>query len=183
MNTQENQEDLKRLEESKVNRIIAYLKLEEKDLEIDTDKIKHHDGNNDKYLEWLGYLYNDEYLKIRLLIAENDKPKNKYSLLAYGKCLFPDEYYDGGFLKLPWGYLNISDGDIWTAARTLCGCNIHIGLVDLDTIEKCKTWLQKNRGKLLKSFLDNYQVVKAEYIDAITNYRLEDFKEGQDEEI
>ena len=138
--------------------------------EIDTDKIKHYDRNSDKYLEWLGYFYNDEYLKIRLLIAENDKPKNKYSLLAYGKCFFPD-------LKLPYGYLNISDWDIWTAARTVCGCNIHIGLVDLDTIEKCKTWLQKNRGKLLKSFLDNYQVVKAEYIDAITNYRLEDFSE------
>lgn len=159
----------------KVERIITYLKLKDKDLEIDTATIKHYDRNKGKYLEWLGYLYGDDFLKVRLLIAENDKPKNKYSLCAYGKCFFPDD-----LLKLPRSYgLNLSDYH--------SGCDIKIVINDFDSIDKLKGWLSKNpvtlREKILKDFFVAYQEVKAEYLEAIENYRLEDFQEIINKEI
>lgn len=152
-----------------VERIMAYLKLENRNLEIDIATIKHYDRNKGKYLEWLDYLYYDDFLKIRLLIVENDKPKNKYNLCALGKCLFHD-----GFLKIPRGYgLNLTSYN--------SGCNIEIIINNFDSIDKLKGWLGKNpvtlREKILKGFLTAYQEVKAEYLDAITNYRIEDFQE------
>jgi len=152
----------------KVERIIAYLKLGKRDLEIDIYTIKHRDRDEGKYLEWLDYLYSDDFLNIRLLIAENDKPKNKYRLCGYGKCLFHDE-----LLKLPYGCgMNLLDYQ--------SRCNIQVVINDFDSIDKLKSWLSKNRDKILQEFLVEYQGVKAEYLEVMANYRLKDFQEIAD---
>lgn len=85
---------------AEVKRILQFLKLKPQNLEINDDDIKTY---RERYKENLGYLFEDSYLKIKLFIVESEKPKNKYALVAYGKCLFKDQF-NYSLLDLPYSY-------------------------------------------------------------------------------
>lgn len=148
----------------KVNRILMFLRLKKvKDLTIKDEEVKAYRG---RYIESLGYIFDDDFLKIKLFIMENSKPKNKYSLVAIGKCLFP---YD--LAKLPHGYDIPCHTTGWPELETV--------IRDLPTIEELKRFWDphKQKQKILKQLLGNYRTIKKEYLETIKVHKIEDFKE------
>lgn len=148
---------------------LKYLKhkkeIENTALQFNEKEIKAHETYRDYYFEKMGVLYKDDYILIKLYIAENEKPKNKYSLFAYGKTKFPEEILD-----LPYSYgLPTRDSD--------CYCNIKASIKDLPTIEELKEYIKRNKDKILESFLSRYKFVRDEYLATINNYSLSDFKD------
>jgi len=148
----------------RVKRIIRFLMIQEKskerDIIIKKDEIRssHHYNHNEEIpAEWLDYLYNDDFLKLRFAIIQNSKPKNKYSLIVFGKSIF----YDDNIIKWGFGYYRGNE-------RVL---------KDSSSIEELKVYLTKNKDNFLKEILEEYQEVKKEYLEIINNYSLDDFKE------
>lgn len=143
-----------------VERILEFLRLDTKKcLTIKDDDIK---TRNTDYKEAIGYYYKDEYLKAKLYIVENGKPKNKYSLVIFGKCLFHE-----GIIKLPRHYVS--------GCYTLDRYELEVSLRDFPAIDEAKAWLEKVRDKL--DILDTYQVVKQEYIETKAQYNRCQFKD------
>lgn len=143
-----------------VKRILEFLKLDNsRNLTIDDEDIH---GYRDRHIEGLGYFFDDNFLKVKLYIIENDKPKNKYSLVAYGKCLFGED-----LLKLIYSY--------GLPGYTHGRYELQAYLKDFPTIEETKTWLQKNRDKLELS--SDYETVKREYLEVIEQHKIKDFEE------
>lgn len=152
----------------KVDRIIHFLQLDPKsDLEWEDKTVQCPYNCREKdYFETLGYLFNDEFMKIKLYLFENTKPKNQYRLAAVGKTLF----YKESILSLPYCYgvdLNTMNA----------GFNIVKGLRDLPEINDIKAWLAKNREKILQKEIKQYKQVKEEYQETIKNYDIKDFEE------
>lgn len=148
-----------------VKRIITLLRIAEtiqpvKDIE-DNEITTYHG----EYLEWLGYVYKDDFLKIRLLITENTKPKNKYSLMVYGRCAFHDEKllrrlytYGGPYLK--------DDG---FSIKHESGC--------FPSIDEIKKHVSKYPEKVLKTFIEDFVKLKQEFLEVKGTYKLSDFEQ------
>lgn len=158
---------------AQVKRILQLLRLKPKTLtQVDPEKVKvrdtHWRNNKQPYKEDLGYFVNEEFLNIKLFIVTNEKPTNCYSLIAYGYCLFYDN--DNRIMKVPHGYVQgayYSDGYP----------NIEAIIRESPNTEDLKTWLGKNRSKILAEFITNYEAVKAEYLAVLKNYKVEDFEQ------
>jgi len=148
---------------NQVKRILDFLMVDTgKDLAIDDDDVKPY---RDRAKESLGYLFDDDYLKIKLFIVENDKPKNKFSLIAMGRCLFGED-----LLQLSRGY--------GVPVHTSFGYNIEVVFRDAPSVEELKTWQELPRaGTLFFELKGDYEKVKAEYLDVIAKYTSQDFKE------
>ena len=145
-----------------VDRKIKFLELaktiKETDVSIDD---KEMGAYRDRGLYRKGFFFKDKYMNIKIYVAENDKPVNKYTLFACGNCAF------GDFMDLPHGYGLPVHGDRG---------NITIIIKDLPTVEEINSYLEKNRKRVLKNLIGRYNVVKKEYLDVIRDYRLSDFK-------
>jgi len=145
-----------------VERKIKFLelakKIKETDVSIDDSEMK---TRGDRKLHRKGFFFKDKYMNIKIYIAENDKPVNKYALFACGNCAFKD------FMSLPrdYGLPVYSDPG-----------NVKIIIKELPTIEDITTYLERNKDKILKNLIDTYNTVKKEYLDIIKDYRLSDFK-------
>jgi len=148
---------------NQVKRILDFLMVDtSKDLAIDDDDVNPY---KDRAKENLGYLFDDDYLKIKLYIIENDKPKNKFSLIAIGRCLFGETLLD-----LHRGY--------GVPVNTGFGCNIERGIRDMPSVEELKTWQESpSAGNTFFGLKGDYEKVKAEYLDVIAKYTPQDFKE------
>ena len=158
----------------KVKRIVGFLKINERykeqikegwDLEIKNDSVKYYERDNGKHFEWLDYLFDDDLMKIRLLIAENEKPKNKYSLVALGKTIFSDD-------KI----IKLHDSSYGVHLDTKERFNIESIIKNSASIEELKAYLSKNKDKILKELREQYAEVKKEYLEVIKTYSLNDFK-------
>lgn len=152
---------------AKVGRIKAFLNTNTtRDLEIDDDKAKPNGRwREDDYFESLGYLINDDFLKVKLYIVENDRPKNKYSLEAIGTCAFREQ-----LISLGYSYgtiLNTMD----------MGLSLAQAFEHLPTVEAIKQYVEKRKDDLIQRCKGNYDEVKSEYLEVIANYSLDDFKE------
>lgn len=152
----------------KVDRIIDYLKLyanRDKDIEIKDGNVTQGKWDQDKYFKWFdGYFYEDGLLKIKICIAENNKPKNKYSIIAYGKSIF-----HRGIIEFPYSYgVHLSDDFNGLCLKQ----NIHKDCPELvDQI----SWYEKYKRDILKDWLEKYQTIKAEYFHVIGKYKINDF--------
>lgn len=152
---------------NQVERIITLLRIAEtiqpvRDI-ADSEVTTYHG----EYLEWLECLFKGDYLIIRLLITENKKPKNKYSLLAYGRCAFRDESLLRKFYH--YGTPNLRDHD--------GGFNVLLELGSFPSIPDAKAYAQKNANKPLRKFIDDYVKLKAEYLEVTATYKLSDFEQ------
>lgn len=163
-------EEVKSLMEpvKQVERILEFLRIDTtQDLNITDEEIKPPERYRERYRENLGVVFNDPYLKIRLFILENDKPKNKYILVLIGKCLFDNGMGDRQLLKLPRDYG--IDGAPWGSSPQ------HI-LKEAASVEDLKTWWHTNGFKKV-TWLPDYLKVKAEYDHVKKTYRLDDFND------
>lgn len=152
---------------NRVKRIIALLRIAEmiqpvRDIE-DGDITTYHGES----LEWLEHIYKDDFLKIRLLITENKKPKNRYSLLAYGRCAFHNEK----LLKkcYSYGLPNLRD---YTG-----GFNVTHELGCFPSVEDIKKTLSKYPDKALKTYIADFEALKREFQEVTGTYKLSDFEQ------
>jgi hypothetical protein len=144
----------------KVERILNFLKLgmRKRDIDFDENEIKNY---RDRYIEHLGVVYQDEFIKLVALIAENSRPKNKYSLCVVGKSIFSEK-------DLTFGYcygldLNISGN----------GFDIAVLFRHAPTVEELKRHFSKG---ILVSQIEHYKGVKAVYLETLNMYKVNDFR-------
>lgn len=150
---------------TQVERILDYLRLDTgKGLTINDDEVQPYRSYKDTVKENLGYIFDDAYLKIKLFMVENDKPKNKYSLIALGHCLFHD-----GLLNLPHAY--------GVHVRTPFGCYPELVIRDFPSVPELTNWLKLHRDNILAKVTGEYEQVKTEYLDIIKTYKVDDFQE------
>lgn len=143
-----------------VDQILNFLRIKKKDLTIvDTDVHVY----NDKHCESLGYIFDDDLLKVKLFIMENRKPKNKYSLVAIGRCLFDRE-----LVGLPYSY--------GTPCHVTSWHNVEVVIKDLPTTEELYQYLRKRKHFILTCLLGKYEDVKKEYLEVLQTYKPEDFE-------
>lgn len=149
-----------------VKRIIYFLNQKELQLDFDASKTTNRYG----YLELLGK-YTDEHLKLACYVAENDRPKNKYSLVIVGMCRFGD-HSESKILKLPYDYgCNLSHSEIqWFDIAKI--------IKHFSSIESTKKYFEShNIVQMLNSFLAEYHTVLEQYQEAISVYKISDFAE------
>ena len=154
----------------KVKRIKVFLNLDkDRSLEIDDGDLKPKGyWRKDDYFEPLGYLINDDFLVVKLYIVSNDRPKNKYSLEAVGKCHFHND-----LIHLPYQYGLTLD-------TINHGLSLARALKFAPTIEEIKQYIAKGKENIIQACKGDYDEVKTEYLEVINNYSIEDF-EGLEE--
>ncbi|KKL21480.1 hypothetical protein LCGC14_2445000, partial [marine sediment metagenome] len=102
---------------------------------------------------------------IKLYIVENVKPKNRYSLVAIGQCLF-------GNLLLE---LRSGGGGVFNYRRH---SSLLASIRDAPSIADHMAWLDDSRRqKLVVELTGDYENVKAEYLDVLAAYGRHDFEE------
>ena len=146
-----------------VDQKIEYLKHQEK---IEGEKIQFDDESvkayRDKELVKLGILYEDEFTIIKLFAVENDRPKNRWTLIAVGNTLLRD------LLDLTHDYGLPVHIDTYKA--------IQKALTHLPTLEEIQVYAEKRWKTLMHAEGVMYKGVKERYLYTINNYTLEDFK-------
>lgn len=147
-------------------RILAILSTNEaKSLTIGDDEVKVNEYGTVSPGESLGYLLDDDYLKIKLFIITNNKPKNKYSLIAVGRSIF-----DKPLIEYPYSYgMNIADSYLGFVVKAV--------LKFAPAPDELKDWFKKHKDSILMNTLAEYQQVKQEYIATKQEYTTDDFKE------
>jgi hypothetical protein len=148
----------------KVEKVLEFLRLDPtSDLTVKDEDVKPYNHYEIRTVESLGYYLDDPYLKVKLYLAQNGKPVNKYSLIAIGKCLFSSV---ANLVNIPRTYgLPVN---VW-------GYHLEVLIKDFQTAGLAKTWLENNRRKL--DLKGDYETVKAEYLEAVQNYKVEDFQD------
>ena len=148
---------------NQVRRILTFLHLERPaDMAINDDDVQTY---HEKQKVSLGYIYEDDYFRIKLFIVENDKPMNRYSLIALGRTIFTEDQ-----LKLTYGYglfINIKKR-----------CQLQEILREGPSVEHLLTWLKKQpESRLISKLKGDYDEVKAAYQETIEQYQVDDFRE------
>jgi len=153
-----------------LKRILTFLRMETKELTIDDEKLKQKDVSwRENYFEPLGCLIDDDFLKVRLYILDNSRPKNKFTLAAVGICGFPES-----IIKWPSEY--VPDFNTWQVPH-----NIEMRLNVAASVKELKSFLNKRREHLISVIKQNYDEVKAEYLEVISTFKLEDFADLEKE--
>ena len=113
--------------------------------------------------------YTTDHLKLACYIAENRRPKNKYSLVIVGLCRFGK--HDSKILKLPYDYgSNLYHSEI--------NFDICVDVKYFSSMELAKQYHQTHKiGQILNSFLVEYYAVLEQYQEAISAYSISDFVE------
>jgi len=111
---------------------------------------------NDRELSVIGSLSDTSTLVLDVVLAENDKPKNKYSLVIVGNSAFrsilePPHYYGAPFNTF---------GE---------RCDIESGIRDFPTKEELQAWFAKNKMKILADYIKSHTETEAEYLIVAAN--------------
>jgi hypothetical protein len=164
----ETHQKIEKLSEAKttLNRVLYFLKIQNKKLDsTPLDKIKNY---RDRYLE-IAEKWNDENMELHLFIAENDRPKNKYSVIVVGNSKIGSSDRNDTILVLPHSYG--VDIDAWNL-------DILSDVKHFPSINDAKKYLKThNIQSILKEFFVQYDIVKSEYDSVISKYTLKDFED------
>lgn len=164
----ETSQKIEKLSEAKttLDRVLYFLKIENK--KLDSSSLNEIKNYHDKHLE-TAQTWSDECMELRLLIAENDRPKNKYSIIIAGKSKIGSHDRDDSILVLPYSYgthINAWHLDILTDVKHFTSIN--------DAKKYLKTY---DIQSILKDFFVRYNAVKTEYDSVISKYTLSDFEQ------
>lgn len=148
---------------SHVKRTIYFLNQKQLKLNFDHTKTTNRHG----YLE-LVEQHTTDHLKLGCYIAENSRPKNKYSLVVVGLCRFGK--HAEHILKLPYDYEVLLSND------EIQWWDIEQAIKHFSSIELAKKYHQTHKiGQALNSFLVEYHKVLDQYQEAVNNYSISDF--------
>jgi hypothetical protein len=143
----------------KFERIIELLKLKvEGDLAIGDDAVSFYSYYRERPLKWAdGYLFDDKFLKIRLLVCENENRVNRYSIVAIGKTVFHK-------------YLG---NNLYQYGTDLKTDNLQLVIVvkNFPTTEIAEKWMERRKKHILSDIIYTYDKLKAEYMKIIKKYR------------
>jgi len=139
-------------------------KIEEKTKEVMLDKTLFETRDSSSLI-WLEDFAKEKYLHVVLCIAGNDRPKNRFSLVAFGRCAFFP------IMEMP---------------RNYSSCSVHISdykanpwfdyiVHNAPTVEELQEYAKKNRDSILMAFMATYKRTKEEYKNTIEKYTLADF--------
>jgi hypothetical protein len=145
---------------SEVERILSFLVIKPVEVTLDDSIVL----NKGRHNEPLGPIFTDDFLKIKAFILGNRKPTNKYTLALYGKSIFDKDH-----LPFPYNY--------GLPGHTTESCQISTGIKDFPTVQGAKDYFNKHKDHLLSETIEEYKKVKAEYLQAISTYKIEDFRE------
>lgn len=139
--------------------------IEAKSKEVELNKTLFEPRGSSQLI-WLDDFIKEKYLHIVLCIGENDRPKNRYSLVAFGRCAFsPIMDMPSGFSSC---HTNISD----YKAHPWFDEIVH----NAPTIEELWEYTKKNRDTMLAGFMESYKRTKQEYENVTKEYTLKDFE-------
>lgn len=145
----------------KVERVAYFLSVDlNKDLRIKNNEVKAY---RDRHIESAGYIFDDLLLKIKAFVIENERPKNKYSLVAVGRSVFGEPA-----IKFPYFY-----------GLPTCGFdsfNLKKHIICFPTIGDARVWLGKKKAGLFKKTIEEYRAVKKEHKEVLDTYTLTDLK-------
>ena len=145
----------------KVERVAYFLGVDlNGDLTIKNTEIKAY---RDRCIENAGYIFDDLLLKIKVFIAENGKPKNRYTLTAFGRSVFGEPA-----IKFPYSYGLPTYETGAFCLKTPIKC--------FPTIGGACAWLEKNRGGLFSGTIEAYRAVKKEHKEALDTYTIADLE-------
>jgi len=146
-----------------IERKIEFLKHREKSKgkrpQLDDEAIKPY---HDRELVKLGTLYEDEFTIIKLFATENNRPKNRWTLMAIGDTLL------WGLVEMPHEY--------GLPVHTTHGGVLRKALKHLPTIEEIRAYAEHGGENLMHGDLATYKRMKKAYLDTVNNYSLEDFR-------
>lgn len=146
---------------NQAKRILELLRVEEgRPLTIGQDEVNTRDGT----VENLGFLIDDEYLKVQLFIVTNRKPTNKYALIAVGRSIFGEP-----LIKYPYDY----GIDLLYVPRRFSLLRV---IKEAPTPGALKDWLKKQKD-LSVILLAEYERLKHEYKAVKRQYTSETLKE------
>ena len=106
-----------------------------------------------QYIDPIETIKNDEFAKISVFICGNRKPKNKYTLCVIGSTILNED-----LLKVPYSY----GLDVHTD-----NANIRSWIRDAPNKKELVTYLEKNKDKILKDFLEEHEKTQEEYKEAL----------------
>ena len=164
----ETSQKIEKLSEAKttLDKVLYFLKIENK--KLDSSSLNEIKNYHDKHLE-TSQTWSDECMELRLLIAENDRPKNKYSIIIAGKSKIGSHDRNDSILVLPYSYgvhINAWHLDILTDVK------------HFTSISDAKKYLKTHDiQSILKDFFAQYGIVKSEYESVISKYTLSDFEQ------
>jgi DNA repair exonuclease SbcCD ATPase subunit len=98
------------------------------------------------YLKPIDILHEDKYLILKVFIGDNDKPKNKKTLFVLGDTILKFNHYESKVLTLPHEE----------------NAPIRKHIKDLPKEKELKVYYEKNKNKILKSFIEEHKKAVAE---------------------
>lgn len=127
---------------------------------------------NGEVAPW-GTFYQNRYMLIRLYVYKNGKPKNKYTLAAYGVTLLPANSWqvDNPLILAPCNY-----GVKLYGSETGLRFNVATIVKDAPTLEDLKAYYSKHKDKILKEFLQEHKELIEEIEQIWRDYTLEDLR-------
>lgn len=158
----------------KFEKTVEMLKLKVDDVTIDDTDVRKDQNFQDRHFQWVdGYLFDDKFLKIRLLICESYKRQLcKYAVLSVGKTSFA-RYMNSSDMQIKtYGY-HVHDGD----ASHL---SFMFAVRHFSSLEKAEKWIKRNKNKILiknkvlSNIIYEYKKFKAKYMTVVRNYRKKD---------
>jgi hypothetical protein len=161
--------DIERLNRqiTKFERIVKMLKLKV-DVTINDSDISKKEYYTDEYFKWIdGYLYDDKYLKIRLMICENPRrPVRKYAVIAVGKTPLARYMVN----------VNLQDNSYGLHLNPTTNISFLFPLRHFSSTERAEKWVKRKKKTniILQNIIYEYNKVRAEYLTIIRNYRKKD---------
>lgn len=148
---------------NRLKRVLEFFRVPKLDLAVDPEALRPRRSHGSPYKEDLGLVVDEEFLKIRLFILENEKPVNKYSLVAYGRCLFGDE-----LLRLTRDYTATC---FYESGLML---QVERKLKDAPRVAELKAYAEKKKDEIM-ALKGKYDAVAAEYREIMAGCTLDDF--------
>lgn len=169
---------------AKFEKIVEMLKLEV-DVNIKDDDVSKSEYHKDEYFRWIdGYLFDDKFFKIRLIICENYKRLFvKYAVMAVGKT--PLVRYKsvitmkrmpkiGEIVKM--NSSNMVEKSYSLHLNNSNNISFLFPLRYFSNLERAEKWAKRKMKKndILLDIIYEYNKVKAKYMAIIRNYRKKD---------
>jgi len=142
---------------------------------FDFKQVRAYKRYGDQYTIKLLDKIEEEHLKLGLFVVGNDRQINKYNLVAVGYTPFtdgeqPDKTKGIDTFRMDYSHTTNCDfGDGKLRA------NIQLDVKFFKTKENAIEYAKKGLRKILQETFKQYERVKKEYENVLTNYKLEDF--------
>lgn len=109
----------------------------------------------------------DAYKKIEIhIVADKNKPKNKFALNAYGRTIFASEKFKIQSLKYGG----------WVAGINTDFTNIEKTLRHAPSEDELKKWYEKNKATILEDYLKEHAELEREYIESIEIFKSKEWQ-------